>query len=75
MSDKQSYNNNNSNSDGRQGDSNYSYAKAWGGKNNFMHSYGIKPTPDGYAQANELITTFRQADNNANNQSSGNNRK
>ena len=33
-----------------------------GGMHGFMRSYGLKPTPDGYQEAREIIDAFKQAD-------------
>lgn len=33
-----------------------------GGMHGFMHSYGMKATPDGYQAARETIDAFKQAD-------------
>ncbi|KAK3388961.1 hypothetical protein B0T20DRAFT_456960 [Sordaria brevicollis] len=41
--------------------SDYEYLKPWGGKQNFMLSYGIKPTPEGFEEARDLIDQMREA--------------
>ncbi|EGO55352.1 hypothetical protein NEUTE1DRAFT_102785 [Neurospora tetrasperma FGSC 2508] len=41
--------------------SNYEYAKPWGGTGEFMDSYGIERTPEGYQEANEMVDTMREA--------------
>ncbi|PHH51163.1 hypothetical protein CFIMG_004211RA [Ceratocystis fimbriata CBS 114723] len=42
--------------------STYSMVKeGWGGMNNFMASHGIKPTADGYAEANSLAKAYKNA--------------
>ncbi|KAF9940928.1 hypothetical protein BGZ67_006350 [Mortierella alpina] len=33
-----------------------------GSKTNFMGSYGIKPTPEGFAEARDLMDAFKQND-------------
>ncbi|KAJ4410619.1 hypothetical protein N0V85_003944 [Neurospora sp. IMI 360204] len=40
--------------------SDYEYLKPWGGKTKFMASYGIKPTPEGFEEARELIDQMRE---------------
>ncbi|KAK1834102.1 hypothetical protein QBC39DRAFT_369385 [Podospora conica] len=42
--------------------SNYEFVKPWGGMMNFMLSYGIKPTPEGFEEANALIEQFKAQD-------------
>ena len=55
-------NNNNQGNEGYKSIPNSAITSAWGGMNNFMASYGIKPTPDGYAEANAMIQEFKKAD-------------
>ncbi|KAF9560167.1 hypothetical protein EC968_006275 [Mortierella alpina] len=33
---------------------------SWGSKTNFMSSYGMKPTPEGFEQAREHLDAFKQ---------------
>ncbi|CRK14808.1 hypothetical protein HYQ45_000515 [Verticillium longisporum] len=33
-------------------------AKAWGGRQNFQHSYGLKMTPDDIAQGNAILDSM-----------------
>ncbi|KAK3500766.1 hypothetical protein B0T13DRAFT_510830 [Neurospora crassa] len=40
--------------------SDYEYLKPWGGKKGFMLSYGIKPTPEGFEEARDLIDQMRE---------------
>ncbi|KAK0751244.1 hypothetical protein B0T18DRAFT_425918 [Schizothecium vesticola] len=42
--------------------STYEFVKPWGGMTGFMNSYGIKPTPKGFQEAQELITQFKAHD-------------
>ena len=42
--------------------SSYEFVKPWGGMMNFMASYGIKPTPEGFEEAQELIAQFMAHD-------------
>lgn len=39
-----------------------SITSSFGGMHGFMGSYGLKPTPDGYDEAREIINAFKQAD-------------
>jgi hypothetical protein len=42
--------------------SDYKFIKdGWGDKHNFMASYGIKPTPDGYEEARVLLDGLRES--------------
>ena len=36
--------------------------ESWGGKINFMLSYGLKPTPEGFEDAREILNAFKKAD-------------
>ncbi|KAF9964523.1 hypothetical protein BGZ70_006339 [Mortierella alpina] len=36
--------------------------ESWGSKTNFMMSYGLKPTPEGFADARALLDSFKQND-------------
>ena len=48
---------------GSGGQSKYAMTKeGWGDQHNFMHSYGLKPTPDGYEEANRIADAFMEAD-------------
>lgn len=52
-----------SNSGGGRSTSNYSYKKDFGGNNNFMASYGLKPWKDADVQeGNAILDAFREAD-------------
>jgi hypothetical protein len=42
--------------------STYEFVKPWGGMVGFMTSYGIKPTPEGFEEAQELISQFKAHD-------------
>ena len=42
--------------------SNYEFAKPWGSEKNFAASYGLKPDPDGYAEAREIMDAMKAAD-------------
>lgn len=35
--------------------STYEFVKPWGGMVGFMTSYGLKPTPEGFEEAQEII--------------------
>ncbi|KAF9962284.1 hypothetical protein BGZ72_008419 [Mortierella alpina] len=35
---------------------------SWGSQTNFMLSYGLRPTPDGFAEARALLDAFKQND-------------
>lgn len=52
-----------SNSGGGRSTSNYSYMKDFGGYNNFMASYGLKPSKDADVQEGKaILDAFREAD-------------
>ena len=54
------------------GQSKYAMTKeGWGSDRNFAASYGCKPGPDGYAEANSIKDAMQQADRGARS-SSGN---
>ena len=36
--------------------------ESWGSKTNFMASYGLKPTPEGFAEARAILDSFKQKD-------------
>jgi hypothetical protein len=36
--------------------------ESWGTLHDFMHSYGLKPTPDGYEEARQILDAFKKAD-------------
>ncbi|KAG0050864.1 hypothetical protein BGZ83_004338 [Gryganskiella cystojenkinii] len=36
--------------------------ESWGGKMQFMHSYGLKPTPEGFEEARAITDAFKQDD-------------
>ncbi|KAJ3162703.1 hypothetical protein HDU86_003676 [Geranomyces michiganensis] len=42
--------------------SNYQFYKQWGSQHNFMASYGLKPTPEGYEEGNAIREAFQAAD-------------
>lgn len=42
--------------------STYEFVKPWGGMVGFMTSYGLKPTPEGFEEAQELIAQFKAHD-------------
>lgn len=39
--------------------SDYEYLQAWGGRHNFMASYGLKPEPNGYEESQAIMTALR----------------
>ncbi|RNJ60161.1 hypothetical protein D7B24_009190 [Verticillium nonalfalfae] len=39
-------------------DTRHEIAKAWGGRQNFQHSYGLKMTPDDIAQGNAILDSM-----------------
>ncbi|KAK3496346.1 hypothetical protein B0T13DRAFT_284328 [Neurospora crassa] len=39
--------------------SDYEYLQAWGGRHNFMASYGLKPEPSGYEESRTIMNALR----------------
>jgi hypothetical protein len=36
--------------------------ESWGTLHDFMRSYGLKPTPEGFEEAREILNAFKKAD-------------
>lgn len=39
--------------------SDYEYLQAWGGRHQFMASYGLKPEPSGYEESQAIMAALR----------------
>ncbi|KAG0050866.1 hypothetical protein BGZ83_004340 [Gryganskiella cystojenkinii] len=65
----------NNGSQGWQSIPNSQIHQSWGGQQNFMNSYGLKPTPEGYAEARAITDAFKQNDYAASQGNGGGGRK
>jgi hypothetical protein len=62
MSGKNNGNNSNNEEEGWKSIPDSAITKSWGGMMSFMGSYMLKPTPEGFEEAREILDAFKKAD-------------